>query len=341
MGEQYKNNPLFSICIPVYNTEKYLRQCLDSVFMQDFVDFEVVMVDDGSKDDSLKICEEYQSKDARFFVLHQENAGAIAARKTALKLAKGEYVIVLDSDDYLAEGLLQRLSKIILQHKPEIIKLNYARFLNDKVTEYRNKFQNRVFYGDEIQVVHCSLIYDKELTGIHTGVSYSICTTVAKRDLLIAHQIEVPQEIRLGEDLAVTAPMVYGAKSIYFTDTIDYYYRDTPGSIMNSFKVDELKRIEILLHYLAEKIPGRYHYSLNVYAVNMIWWYMAGAARNYNKTQFCKIIKAEINAFYNQCIKKCKIYKPSINESIKLFLLKRKFYGIYYQALKRLEKKGA
>lgn len=330
---------LFSICIPIYNTELYLRQCLDSILNQGFDDYEVIMVDDGSKDNSLKICEEYQKRDSRFRVVHQDNGGAIAARKAALQLANGKYVLVLDSDDYLAVGLLKRLCTIIEQYDPEIIKLNYAKFSETTISECRNKFQGRFFGPNEMGTVYDSLIYDPELEGIHTGITYSLWTTAARREKILKYQLIVPDEIHLGEDLAVTAPMTYEAKSIYFTDTIDYYYRDTPNGMMNSFKEDALQRIEVLIHYLQKKIPNQYYPSLNVYAVNMIWGYAAAAAVKYNKQEFCKLMKIEVTACYQMCVKTCKIYKPSVKELLKLFLLRHGFYGVYHRLLMRMEKK--
>ena len=98
-----------SIVIPVYNIEKYLKECLDSILNQTFKDFEVICVDDGSKDNSLNILNEYAKKDLRFKIISQENAGAGAARNNGLKLAQGEYVQFLDADDYFEPTMLEEM----------------------------------------------------------------------------------------------------------------------------------------------------------------------------------------------------------------------------------------
>jgi glycosyltransferase involved in cell wall biosynthesis len=98
-----------SIVIPVYNVEKYLRECLDSILNQSLRDIEVICVDDGSKDNSLKILEEYSQKDSRLSVIIQKNQGAGAARNIGLERATGEYVLFFDSDDYILEGALEKL----------------------------------------------------------------------------------------------------------------------------------------------------------------------------------------------------------------------------------------
>lgn len=100
MSEMKKTNtPKISIIIPVYNVEKWLQRCFDSLREQTFVDYDVWMVDDGSKDSSGKLCDEFAKKDHRFNVIHQKNAGAAAARNTAFPHALGEYFYFMDPDD--------------------------------------------------------------------------------------------------------------------------------------------------------------------------------------------------------------------------------------------------
>ena len=93
--------PYISVIIPVYNAEATLKKCVDSVLMQQYADFEVILVDDGSKDGSFQICEEYAREDSRVTVIHKENGGVSSARNAALEIAKGERILFLDADDYL------------------------------------------------------------------------------------------------------------------------------------------------------------------------------------------------------------------------------------------------
>lgn len=91
----------FSIIVPVYDVEKYLRECVDSILKQNFCDFELILVNDGSKDGSPQICDEYAKNDTRVTVLHQNNLGQSAARNNGVKISKGKYIIFLDSDDFI------------------------------------------------------------------------------------------------------------------------------------------------------------------------------------------------------------------------------------------------
>lgn len=100
------NTPLISIVIPVYNTEKYLKRCIDSVLGQSFTNFELILVDDGSKDNSGKICDDYAQQDTRVRVIHQDNKGVSVARNKGIDEAKGEYISFIDSDDWVEENFL-------------------------------------------------------------------------------------------------------------------------------------------------------------------------------------------------------------------------------------------
>ena len=101
-----ERNISFSVVIPIYNTEKWLDRCIESVIKQDYANFEVILVDDGSTDDSAQKCDEWCAKDERIFCIHKKNGGVAAARNTGIDMATGEYIAFLDSDDYIEEAFL-------------------------------------------------------------------------------------------------------------------------------------------------------------------------------------------------------------------------------------------
>ena len=103
--------PQISIIVPVYNSEKYLGACIDSILAQSYRDFELILVDDGSRDSSPRICDDYAQKDSRVKVIHKANGGVSAARNDGLDIAKGEYVTFIDSDDWVEGEYLETLSK--------------------------------------------------------------------------------------------------------------------------------------------------------------------------------------------------------------------------------------
>ena len=110
-----------SIIVPVYKVEKYLRRCIDSIAAQTFTDWECILVDDGSPDDSGTICDEYAENDKRFRVFHQENAGVSAARNKGLDEAKGEWICFVDSDDWIEKEMLEKMYNLAVKNKAEVV----------------------------------------------------------------------------------------------------------------------------------------------------------------------------------------------------------------------------
>lgn len=109
-----------SVIVPVYNASTYIGRCIESVQAQTYKKWELILVDDGSKDDSLNICSEYASKDTRIHVIHQENAGPGIARNTGIDMANGEYIVFIDSDDYIEKEYFSLLSK----HNEDVVFIN-------------------------------------------------------------------------------------------------------------------------------------------------------------------------------------------------------------------------
>ena len=120
--------PKFSVVIPVYNTESYLAECIDSLIHQPYENFEAICINDGSTDKSLQVLEDFAQKDGRIKVINQKNQGVSAARNAGIDAAVGDYIIFLDSDDFLAENCLYIFSQIIEKEKPDVIQYDLKVF---------------------------------------------------------------------------------------------------------------------------------------------------------------------------------------------------------------------
>ena len=116
-----KNNPVVSVIIPVYNVEKYLEECIDSVLAQTYQNIEIILVDDGSTDSSGLICDRYAEKNTNISVIHQKNSGLSAARNSGLNKANGDYIYFLDSDDYISADAIEKLFSIAENDKSDIV----------------------------------------------------------------------------------------------------------------------------------------------------------------------------------------------------------------------------
>ena len=116
---------LVTVIVPVYNVEVYLERCIKSIINQDYKNLEIILVDDGSKDSSGKICDQYAKEDSRIRVIHKENQGLGPARNTAMDLATGEFLFFVDSDDYILEGILGKLCRVCVEEEADIACCGY------------------------------------------------------------------------------------------------------------------------------------------------------------------------------------------------------------------------
>ena len=147
--------PKISIIVPVYNVEKYLRKCVDSILNQTFKDFELILVDDGSIDTSGKICDEYNLKDNRIKVIHKENGGLSSARNAGLDIAQGEYIGFVDSDDWIELDMYEKLYKICKENDTDvgIVGINYGGASEKKKSKKIEIYSNKLILDD--------LVYNK------------------------------------------------------------------------------------------------------------------------------------------------------------------------------------
>ena len=139
-----------SIIVPVYQVEKYIRQCIESILAQTFTDFELILVDDGSKDNSGRICDEYAEKDKRVKVIHKENGGLSDARNKGLDQAEGKYFMFVDSDDYIAPDMAECLYRNIIKNGADIAVCNFYCVSENGETEFSTENKAEVLSGKEI-----------------------------------------------------------------------------------------------------------------------------------------------------------------------------------------------
>ena len=212
--------PFFSILIPVYNVEKYLPACLESVLRQSFMDYEIILVDDGSKDTSGQICDAYCAKHAdKMRVLHKPNQGLISARREGLKLAKGQYICFLDSDDFFLGESLTKLYQVIQETGCDIVLFQW------KKTDESGKEIDTEGQGafSETGFVDKSTLIKKM---IDTSLVNPLWSKCSRYDLFDVEQdYSQYYAIQNGEDLLQSMPVVYSAKSVYFLKEALYGYR--------------------------------------------------------------------------------------------------------------------
>lgn len=211
----------FSVLVPVYNVEKYLTKCLVSLKEQTFKDFEVILVDDGSKDNSGKICDKFCEENRNMKVIHKKNEGLISARRTALELSSGDYCVFCDSDDFLEKNALEELHNVISSKNPDLIIYNAYLYQNEK---------KETFFKD---VFEEGIIKDKQEIYVKLLTEYainSLCIKAVKRRVVDVYKdYSMYYGYNYGEDLLQTIPLIISSKNIYYLNKELYDYRICSG----------------------------------------------------------------------------------------------------------------
>ena len=225
----------FSVVIPVHNTARYLRACLDSLLAQTFQDWEAVCVDDGSTDESGAILDGYAAKDGRFRVIHQTNAGVSAARNAGLGHACGAWVCFADSDDLLHCRLLETYNRLINGHREaDLVSVDSVKFLDDA----------ELSWPTEGELGVCRLDVGRTIT--LAAFQIGICTQAFRRGLL--NGLKFPA-LQIGEDRVFVCELVKRAQSVVISDFVGYGYRQRGGSLYHA-RGTAGRFLDHLRHYL-------------------------------------------------------------------------------------------
>lgn len=229
---------LISVIVPVYNVEKYLPECLDSILIQDFFDFEIICIDDKSQDRSLEILHCYADQNDRIHIVcHDQNAGLSAARNSGLEVARGKYILFVDSDDLLAAGALSKLYTYAEEKAAEIVYFEYQSIYEDGSpgspcrVDYKNYlglYTGKEFMGDLLE---------------HGSFEWSACTQFFRQDFLDQQHLRFYNGI-LHEDMLFSFMCAVNASRVAALNDILYMYRLRKGSIMHT---KSNRRIESLL----------------------------------------------------------------------------------------------
>lgn len=217
-----------SFVVPIYNVENYLDACISSILSQgDGAGIEVILVDDGSSDSCFSICDDWAMRDARIRVIHQENQGLSAARNAGIKVATGDYIWCIDSDDILSSDALAQVIAAVRDHGPDII---YGRF--DLMSEDGSAFSvdpsDRFYPSSRLGSAEEAL---KLLVG--NKLTSHAWRLIVRRSLYRNGKVQFPVG-RTYEDFATTYRLVSGAQSIRFLDAVLVHYRQRPGSILHA-----------------------------------------------------------------------------------------------------------
>ncbi|HFI0019738.1 TPA: glycosyltransferase family 2 protein [Streptococcus suis] len=261
------NTDLISIVVPVYNVEEYLSDCINSILNQSYNHFELILVDDGSPDQSGQMCDFFASKDDRVSVIHKENGGLSDARNTGIEIAKGQYITFVDSDDILSKNYLEVLYTYSQKYNAEFVQGKSTRDLET----LGNVLNGHKFFPNSVDAM-MNYLGVRDIQGYAWNKLYSI-------RLFKECNLRYPVGL-IQEDAWVTFKALFEAKGVVIVDALTYYYRVNPESIMNGHfnpkRFDILKVPETISNYLSEKDPE------NDYQKKLDYFLMRTALKTYN-----------------------------------------------------------
>lgn len=234
---------LISFIIPVYNVEKYLNECVDSILSQDFKDYEIILVDDGSTDNSSVICDKYAEKYENIRVKHKPNGGLSDARNAGIEIARGEYILFVDSDDYIGKGSVSAIADCLAEqkHTVDVVFFDAIKFFPDGTqTPIGDNYNGSNINGKSKSEVLKHIASLPKYPG-------SACTKLIRRSIIIDNNMFFEKGI-YSEDIDWTIWLLTTAETFAYCDVDYYYYRQNrSGSITNTVNI---RHVECLLHII-------------------------------------------------------------------------------------------
>lgn len=268
------DNELLSIIVPAYNAEKYLNRCIDSILSQSLQRFELIIIDDGSKDSTAKICDDYKKKDSRIRIIHQENKGASASREIGVKNAIGCKIGFVDADDYLETNYFEKLLEIMGDAECVVCGV-----IKENGEGEKNRILNNIKAGTYQTDTDRYEIYSKMLCStvpFEFGILPYVWNKIFIRAELLSILQKVDKHIFDGEDVSIVFPYLLGAKKIIVSDFCGYHYVIRKDSISNKKRKTDYYNEACLYQWLYEnfsqsKFSEILIEQLNRYMLMMMW----------------------------------------------------------------------
>ena len=341
--------PRVSIIVPMYGVEKYVGQCIDSLLNQTLQEIEIILVDDGSPDRSGEIADEYAKKDGRIKVVHQKNSGLGPARNTGIRVATGDYIGFVDSDDWANHQMFARLYEAAVKNNADIVVSGHCDFTNGVITKTKiHPLEGQTLNSSEqIMEIRKNLYGHKLDDDVVEAFPMSVWIAIYRREIFIDNKIEF-KEI-LSEDIIFNLSAYKHANVITFTGDTDYCYRkDEQPSITQTFSEKKLLRYQDFLNVLAKMALEEDDKDCVIRAKRTAIDYCrlyVGIVRNSNAS--FKEKKEYIKIFANtKEIRKCwegyPIKALPLQQRIFHNMIEKEYYGIalFMDYLRQLIKKG-
>lgn len=274
------NKLLISVIITVFNVEKYLQVCLESVLGQTYRNLEVILIDDGSTDRSGKICDLYAEGDSRIRVLHKKNAGLVAARKSGVAMASGDVVTYVDGDDWVEEFFYEELVHHYQKNQADVILTGCIKETETRQIFIANNIKEGYYDKSDLEgKVYSKMLYFGDFYKF--GIQQYLWNKLYKKELLFKWQLKVDDRISNGEDVACLYPLLLDANSIEITNVYGYHYRIHDKSMTAKLNEDYPVDVYRLYAYLKNIFSISKYENVMKRQVLVYYSYMSAMASKY------------------------------------------------------------
>lgn len=248
-----------SIIVPIYNVEKYLDRCIESLINQTLVDIEIIMVDDGSPDSCPSKCDEYAKKDSRIKVIHKKNAGLGYARNSGLEIVTGEYVAFVDSDDFVDINMYQKLYSTAKSYDADVVYCGFYEYRNKNNKKTRKEVSQPVVYNDsECHEVLHGMLSPCGAKGRITKYEMSVWHSIYRKNIFRQYDVLFSSERQfISEDIIFHIDYICHCKKIVFIPNPYYYYCLNDTSLSKKYRSDRLNKVDILCDEVFRRIKEK------------------------------------------------------------------------------------
>ncbi len=326
-----------SVIVPVYNAETTLNKCVDSIIAQNYKNLEIILLDDGSSDNSLNLCNEYKEKDSRIVVYHKENEGLVAARKNGLEIATGEYVSFVDSDDYIDADLYELLINEAQKNNSDIVMSGIKFDYEDRQTVAYNKICEGYYDKDGIRKDIIPNMLMKN--GFYQfGIIPGVVTKIFKKSLIINALSNVYNEVTMGEDVAITSFAVMQAESISVINKAAYHYVQTETSMIRGYNPNRFNDICKMYECISRIKEDTYAKQVGGYFTCVLYGVLAQCIRNSDltKAEIYQKVKEMLNDEHTvAALSSADVSGWKLEDKIKYLFIKYKMVKLITKLLKR------
>ena len=243
---------MISIIVPIYNIEDYLPKCIESILEQTYTDIEIILVNDGSTDNSLQICKEYEQKDNRIVLINKPNGGLVSARKAGIRAAKGKYIAYVDGDDWVEPDMYEKMYRILIEENVDVVMCGRLEETGKASKAVLHGFSSGRYSKEYlIKEIYPSMIAGEQF--YEWGIFPSVWDKLFLKESIEKYQLAVDERIMMGEDAVCVYPALLNVNSIYILGECLYHYRQSNSSMIKKVQDYEKECEQFRILYKFEK----------------------------------------------------------------------------------------